>query len=238
LAPAVLGLLNLACVGIAGAASARLAWPMWFGIPLFIQVCFFMFLCYSLARRTRLDPGHPNFANTAAATVIAQMERTRIRLLAVDLIGGGSAVVLGIIFLIVASPNTPRASPLLLAVASVLLALGLGLLFHSITLFPRRSEYEYARHSGAPATARVLKVTNLRVRRPGPAYDAARLYLLELEVQPPMQAPYHATIQQLIRQHPSNMPQVGALIAVKYLPEQPQVVVALVDPEDKLPDAS
>lgn len=234
---AALGCLNLLCIGFAGVGSARfLGWPLSFGVPLFGQALFFMAFCYALARRTPLYPDHPSFAHSPLTTIIARMERTRRRLLVVDLAGGGIAVSLGLSFLVAAGPHTPGERPLLLVMANVMLALGFALLAHSATLFPRRSAYEYARYAGTPARARLLKVTNTGIGRRLATYDSARLYHLDLEVMPPAGAAYPVTIRQLIRRHPSIMPAVGAVIPVKYLPEQPQVVVALLNPEDRPPD--
>jgi hypothetical protein len=237
LALLALGGFNLLCVGLAGFIGARFfAWPLSFGIPLFTQVLCFMALCFALARRTLLYPDHPSFAGTPSAAVIARMERTRVRLLAVDLAGAGIAIGLGLVFLIWASANPAREQPLLWAIACVTLALTFALLAHSTTLYSRRSEQEYVRHAGTPASARVLKVTNMRVRQRAPSYDAARLYVLDLEVMPLTGAAYQVSIQQLIRTHPAQMPAVGATIPVKYLPEQPQVVVTLLNPEDRAPE--
>jgi hypothetical protein len=236
LALAAVGGFNVLCLGLATLISARLlAWPLSFGIPLFGQVLFFMAFCYLLARRTSLYPDHPSFVNTPPAAIIARMEQTRRRLLVADLVGGGIALGLGIVLIVVASLNPAQAQLLLQLVASVMLALGCALWAHSATLLPRQSAHEYARQAGTPAMARVLTVTNMRHTQHAPTYDRARLYGLDLEVIPPTGAPYQVSIQQLVRRHPTSMPSPGTIIPIRYIPEQPQVVVALLNPEDRPP---
>jgi hypothetical protein len=71
-----------------------------------------------------------------------------------------------------------------------------------------------------------------RRQRPSRTFDPAKFYILELQVMPATGALYCVTVSQLLRKHSSNMPPVGSTISVKYLPDPPQVVVALLDPED------
>lgn len=231
---AAFGCLSLLCIGFTALISSQLlTWPLSFGLPLFVAVMCFMAMTYTLARRTRLYPDHPSFASMQPAAVIAGMDQTRGRLLVTDVVGGALLIIIGITCLMAANPNSPMGSPLLLATAIVTLALSFALLAHSFTLIPWRSEQEYARHAGVAATARLLDITPLRSVRRLPAFDAARLYRLELEVLPPLGAPYRVTLEQLIRRRRLQMPAVGSLIPVKFLAEQPEVVVTLLDPADR-----
>jgi MFS family permease len=232
---ALLGL-NLLCVGLASALFPALSRPLLFGVALCIESMFFMMFLLGLARLGKLHADHPAFLGSAPAIIIAQMEHTRSRLIMIDLIGGALALLLGIACLlavVVESPAIGSWRSLIFTVGLVAMPLGFALIAHSFTLLPQRAAYEYARQAGTPATARVLKVTKLLGSQRSRSYDKARRYQLELEVQPPGGAPYQATIEQLIRLHPLNMPAIGSTIAVKYLPDQPRVVVALLDPEEK-----
>jgi hypothetical protein len=223
-------LINLVCIGLAGFVGARfLEWPFSFGLPLFGQLFFFMAFCFLLARRTAIYPDHPSLANATPSAAIEQMGQVGRRLLRVDLVGGGLSIVLGLT-LLVAALSLPGI-PFLLAGANTTLALGCALLAHSATVIARQPAQEYVRQKGVRATARILKVTNLHYSQRASTYDRARQYLLELEVMPANGNPYKVTVQQLLLKHPSLMPAAGASIPVRYLPEQPQLVVALLEPE-------
>jgi hypothetical protein len=228
--------LDLLCAGLAAAILTPFArnFPL-LGVVLIGQILLLMMLILALMRLIPLDADHPSFQDGAPPpVVIARMERTRIRLLTIELISGAIILLVGIILLGFASINW---HPLLLAGTIIMAPLGFTLIGHSFTLIHRRSAYEYARLAGTPATARLIKVTNLRRRVPSPSFDRARIYALDIEVMPPSGAPYRITLRQPIRQHPSNMPRAGATIPVKYLPDQPQVVVAMLEPEDSLTEA-
>jgi hypothetical protein len=225
--------LNLLCVGLATAIVASFAknFPL-LGVVLIGQIFFLLMLILALTRLVPLDADHPAYQNGAPpAAVIARMEQTRTRLLTVELSGGAIILLVGII-LAVFSATTWR--PLFLAGTIIMLPLGFALIGHSFTLIHRRSAYEYARLAGMPATARVLKVTNTGWNVPSRSIDPARIYVLDLEVMPSSGAPYRVTLRQPIRKHSSNMPPVGATIPVRYLPDQPEVVVALLELEDRV----
>jgi hypothetical protein len=157
------------------------------------------------------------------------MEQTRTRLLRVELIGGAIILLVGIVLAVFSSLSW---QPLFLAGTIIVLPLGFAVIGHSFSLIHRQSAYEYARLAGTPATARVLKVTNTGWSVHSRTIDRAQIYLLDIEVFPPLGAPYRVTLRQPIRRHPSNMPPVGATIPVKLLPGQPEVVVASLEPGD------
>jgi hypothetical protein len=225
--------LDLLCVGLASTivASFTKNFPL-LGVVLIGQILFLLMLILALTRLVPLDADHPAFQDgTPPAAVITRMEQTRTRLLTVEIINGAIVLLVGIILLVFGSTNW---HPLLLAGTIIMVPLGFTLIGHSFTLIHRRSAYEYARLAGAPATARVLKVTNTGWGVPSRSIDRARIYELDIEVLPPSGAPYRITLRQPIRKHLRNMPPVGATIPVKYLPDQPDVVVALLDPEDRV----
>jgi hypothetical protein len=164
--------------------------------------------------------------------VIARMEQTRRRLLAVEMVAGAISLLLGVVLLVWYEMQLPGLTyeRLLSLIASLIaLPLGVALIGHSFTLLPRQSAYEYARLAGEPATAVLLNVTRTGGKRPSRTFDPAKLYILELQVMPATGAPYYVTVSQLLRKHSSNMPPVGSTVPVKYLPDQPQVVVALLE---------
>lgn len=223
--------LDLLCVAFSSIAIAPFAYLPLLGVILIGQSLFFMGFILGIARLTPLEANHPSFGpDTPAAIIIAKMEQTRTRLIAFDLTLGLTTLLLGSGFLVWGTTNW---QPLILAVSLVILPLGFALVGHSFTLFWRQSAYEYARQAGVPATATLLKVTNTGINRPTRMFDPGRLYILELQVIQPTGSPYQVTLRQLIRQHPGNMPPVGSVIPVKYLPDQPQVVVALLNPGEK-----
>jgi uncharacterized membrane protein len=227
--------LDLLCVGLATAILTLFTknFPL-LGLVLIGQAFFLMMLILAATRLVPLDADHQAFQDgRSPAAVIARMEQTRTRLLMAELVSGAITLLVGIIFAVV---STLRWQPLFLAATIIMVPLGFALIGHSFTLRHRRSAYEYARLAGTRASARVLKVTNTGWSIRSRSFDSARIYMLDIEVMPPSGAPYHITLRQPIRKHPSIMPQVGATIPVKYLPDQPDVVVALLDPEDRAPD--
>ena len=228
--------IDLLCIGLASAAIAPFDFPPLVGVLLIGQTLFFMMFTPGIARLTPLDADHPSYQNGApVAAIIARMDQTRRRLLAIDMVAGAISLLLGIVLLVwfeMQLPGLTKERLLSLIASLIALPLGVALIGHSFTLLPRRSAYEYARLAGEPATAIVLKVTKTAGKRPSRTFDPARFYILELQVMPAKGAPYCITVSQLLRKHSSNMPPVGSTIPVKYLPDQPQVVVALLDPED------
>ena len=223
--------LDLLCAGLAAAVLTLFGiyFPL-LGVVLIGQILFFMMLILAFMRQIPLDANHPAFQDGApASVVIARMEQTRLRLLTIEPIGGGVILLLGLI-LAVFSAMSWHFLPLVGTI--IMLPLGFTLIAHSFTLFHRRSEHEYARLAGMPATARVVNVARTGWGVPSRSFDRARIYVLDIEVMPPSGAPYRVTLHQPIRSHPSNMPPVGAMIPVKYLPDQPQVVIAMLEPED------
>jgi hypothetical protein len=227
--------LDLLCAGAATSIlmSFTKNYPL-LGAVLIGQVVFLLLLVLLVTRLVPLDADHPAFQHgTPPAAVIARMEQTRNRLLTVELIGGAIVLLMGLILSMFSAASW---HPWLLAGTIIMLPLGFALIGHSFTLLHRRSAHEYARLAGTPASARVLKVTNTGWRIPSRSFDSARIYMLDIEVMPPSGAPYHVTLRQPIRTYPSNMPPVGGKIAVKYLPNQPDVVIALLDPEDRASD--
>ena len=219
----------------ASAIVARFASYPLLGAVLIGQTLFLLMLTLAFLRLIPLDADHSAFQDGAPpSVVIARMEQTRIRLLTIELISGGIVLLFGLI-LAVFSATSWRLLPL--AGTIIMVPLGFTLIAHSFTLIHRRSAYEYARIAGTPATAQVLKVTNTRTNVPSPFFDRARIYMLDIEVMPPSGAPYRITLRQPLRTHPSNMPAAGATIPVKYLPDQPQVVAVLLDPEDRVIEA-
>jgi hypothetical protein len=224
--------LDLLCAGLAAAVVTSFTknFPL-LGAVLIGQALFLLMLILAFTRLVPLDADHAVYQDGAPpAAVIARMERTRTRLLAVELVSGAIILLVGIILAVV---SALRWQPLYLAGTIVMLPLGFALIGHSFSLIHRRSAYEYARLAGTPATARVLKVTNTRQKVLSRSIDRARVYILDVEVMPPSGTPYRVTLRQPIRTHPLSMPPVGAKIPVKYLPDQPAVVVALLDPEDR-----
>ncbi|HXW00510.1 MAG TPA: hypothetical protein VEC93_18980, partial [Anaerolineae bacterium] len=200
--------LDLLCVGLASAAIAPFDFPPLAGILLIGQTIFFMMFLLGIARLTPLDADHPSYQDGApAATIIARMEQTRRRLLAVDIVTGAISLLVGVILLVLFEMSVPGITQwrLLLLIASMIaLPLGVALIGHSFTLLPRRSAYEYARLAGEPATAIVLKVTKTAGKRPSRTFDPAKFYILELQVMPATGAPYCVTVSQLLRKHSSN----------------------------------
>lgn len=229
--------LNLLCLGLAILSRfIASSWQVLFGLLLFGQVLFFMAICVLLARLTPLSPDHRSFAGMSPQATIERMEQLRKQLTAADIIGGILAIGLGIMWMIVAA-LVPRFAPTISTIAPVLLGFGVALLAHATTLIAHNTTHAYLLHTGVPATARVLGVTNLRKSQRSATYDRARWYRLELEVMPGNEAPYTTSIEQLIRQHPSNMPAPGALIPIRYLPQHPGMIVALLNPEDRRADS-
>jgi hypothetical protein len=228
---AVLLGLNLLCVGLASATITALSRPLLLGVALIGQSIFFMMFLLGLARLSKLHVDHPAFLGSAPAMIIAQMEQTRNRLIIAELAGGALVLLLGSVCVVVTvASDLGSWRPLIFTIGLVALPLGFALIGHSFTLLPQRAAYEYARQAGTSATAQVLGVTRQLGGRPSRSFDRARRYQLELQVQPQGSAPYQVTIEQLIRLHPLNMPAAGSTIAVKYLPDQPHVVVALLEP--------
>lgn len=225
--------MGILAIGAAALVGRLLPWPFSYGLPLFVQVFFFMALSATLARYTPLYPDHPSFAKADRTVIIERMKEWRARLLAVDLVGGAAALTLGLAALVVGflDPSRPEAS--WLAASSLLLALGVGLFAHAATLVSRQPAQEYVRYAGAAATARVTSVQNLLYSQRTSIYDRARKYRLELEVLPLEGTPYTTTIEQLVRKRPSSMPRPGAVIPIRYIAGQPELVVALINPEDQ-----
>jgi hypothetical protein len=224
--------LNLLCIGLATALLTSLAknFPL-LGVVLIGQALFFLMVLLGLTRLVPLDADHSTFQeDMSPAAVIARMEQTRTRLLTVELVGGAIILLLGVILAVVSASNW---QPVFLASTMIMVPLGFALIGHSFSLFHRRSAHEYARLAGTPAAAKVLSVTNTRWNVLSRSIDPARIYVLDLEVVPPSGVPYRATLRQPIRRHPRSMPTAGATIAVRYLPDQPEVVVALLDLEDR-----
>lgn len=229
--------LDLLCAGVTSIVITPFAWRPLLGVVLIGQTIFFMMIMLGIARLTPLEANHPSFHDGApAALIIARMEQIRVRFIVGDILAGVIALLLGVVCLVLPMLSLADLSnwrPLIFAVSLVILPLGCALIAHSFTLIHRQSAQEYARQRGTLAKAMLLKVTNTGINQLTRAFDKGRLYILELQVVPAIGTPYHVSLRQLIRLHPANMPAIGSMIPIKYLPDQPHVVVALLDPGER-----
>lgn len=235
LAAAVFGGLVAFCVAIAALVGRWLPWPFSYALPLMVQVFCYVVLCDWLARLTPLFPDHSAYNPAMPMTmVIAGMDRMRRGIVIVDRAGAAICIVLGVIMLTVAGlpPTTTFLSalyavqPITWAASSVFLAMAVALLAHSSGLAYLDTAQMYVFHAGVRATARLLGL-QAQSFRVGP--ERKRPYQIELDLLPPAAPQLRLSIRQLLGIRQRHMPAIGAIIPVKYLPEDPRMAVVLLE---------
>lgn len=235
LAAAVFGALVAFCVAIAALIGRWLPWPFSFALPLIVQVVCYVVLCGWLSRLTPLFPDHTAYNPAMPMNmVIAGMDRIRRGMVIVDRGGAAICIVLGVTMLTVAGlPPTSTflsalyaVQPMTWAAASVFLAMAVALLTHSSGLVYLDTAQMYVFHAGARASARLLGL-QAQPFRVGP--ERKRPYQLDLELLPPATPQLRLSIRQMLGIRQRHMPAIGAIIPVKYLPENPRMVVVLLE---------
>jgi hypothetical protein len=226
---------NLLCLVLVVPLTLRFVpWPFSVGIPLILQFGFFLIAAFALARRTALNADYPAYRGRSADNVIATMDTTRRALLRFDFASGGFNIIVAIAAIIMAGLQQPGpVSSHWIAITGTCLAFGFALIVHGGTLANRRPAYEYAAYAGTSATATINAIHSLGFSKLGKDLDSPNMYQFDLEVHPAHATSYRAVIEQPIRLRLRQLPPVGTVVRVNYLPERPDVVVILTDLVDR-----
>jgi hypothetical protein len=152
------------------------------------------------------------------------MEHARRRRSAVELICAPLVFVVGIVLVVVIGK-----APGWQQIAGVVLALAVALLIHGTALGVRDSTAEYTRHSGIKAMARILGSRRIPGFLPPRILEKQTRYELELEIMPPSGPTYRITTTQWLRMHRLHRPKPGIIVPIKFLPDDPAMVVVFLN---------
>jgi hypothetical protein len=212
---------------VTAACEILLIWPMSLGIPLILHVLCLIGVLSVAARHSEIFAEHPSFVGVPAGQVIARMENARRWRLRVEVICAPFVLVLGIVLFVLLAK-----APGWQQIAGFVVALGVALLTHAAALGARDSTTEYTRHFGIKAMARILSSRREPGFRRSNPLDKQNRYALELEIMPPAAPPYRLTTLQWLRMHRLHRPQPGVIVPIKFLAEDPTVVVVFLNPGD------